>query len=70
MKCLFLCGDFYFIIPKSCPKCDLFPLENGCDPCLGMLPGVIGACCGHGVHQGYLWFENGIRIFLNNKENK
>lgn len=28
------------------------------DPCLGMLPGVIFACCGHGENTGYIVFEN------------
>ena len=29
------------------------------DPCLGILPGVKYGCCGHGRHQGYLFFQNG-----------
>ncbi len=50
---------------KACPKCNEYPLQNGIDPCLGELSGVRGACCGHGVHKGYIWFENGKRIILN-----
>ncbi|KKM83850.1 hypothetical protein LCGC14_1305030 [marine sediment metagenome] len=34
------------------------------DPCLGKLPGVISACCGHGLHEGHIRFENGTRIRL------
>lgn len=31
------------------------------DPCLGRLPGVIGACCGHGKpREAHVEFENGI----------
>lgn len=31
------------------------------DPCLGMLPGVVGACCGHGKkHKAYVQFEDGL----------
>lgn len=30
---------------------------DGPDPCLGYLPGVISACCGHGVTPPYLWTE-------------
>jgi hypothetical protein len=31
---------------------------GGPDPCLGHLPGVISACCGHGGERGpYLWTE-------------
>lgn len=33
------------------------------DPCLGMLPGVSNACCGHGVPgEAYVQFENGVVI--------
>lgn len=35
------------------------------DPCFGTLPGVAFACCGHGGHgvtEGYIYFENGVRI--------
>jgi len=55
-------------IKKPCPKCNEFKLDNGNDPCLGDLPGVVGACCGHGrkEQQGYILFENGVRIILNN----
>lgn len=31
------------------------------DPCLGMLPGVKYACCGHG-DEGYISFDNGVII--------
>lgn len=27
--------------------------------CLGNLPGVVAACCGHGVKEGYIKFSNG-----------
>jgi len=33
------------------------------DPCMGMLPGVVGACCGHGFNQGYIGFEDGTFIY-------
>lgn len=32
------------------------------DPCLGILPGVLYGCCGHGEDVGYLFFENGVII--------
>lgn len=32
------------------------------DPCLGHLPGVRYACCGHGVDHGYIFFENGVIV--------
>jgi hypothetical protein len=37
----------------------------GCDPCLGWLPGVVGACCGHaGTRDGYpfLVLNDGSRL--------
>lgn len=42
------------------------------DPCLGHLPGVAFACCGHGkdtvsrehFQRGYIAFENGTIIYL------
>ena len=32
------------------------------DPCLGILPGVKYACCGHGGESGYVFFENGLVV--------
>lgn len=33
------------------------------DPCLGLLPGVFEACCGHGKrHKSYVYFENGMLV--------
>ena len=36
---------------------------GGPDPCLGLLPGVISACCGHGCNRPYgpyLWTDDGV----------
>lgn len=50
-------------VPRPCPKCKQLPSEEGHDFCLREnLPGVHGVCCGHGVREGYILFENGIRI--------
>ncbi|MGD9157674.1 MAG: hypothetical protein PVG39_04655 [Desulfobacteraceae bacterium] len=43
---------------RPCPKCGMKRTKEGHDPCLGTLPGVIGACCGHGIEEGYIAFEN------------
>ena len=32
------------------------------DPCLGYLPGVRYACCGHGEEHGYIFFDNGVVV--------
>jgi len=45
-----------------CPKCKMKPTEDNHDPCIKNLPGVRFACCGHGVDDGYIWFENGVMI--------
>ena len=51
---------------RSCKKCGLsFDGSNNGDPdpCLGNLPGVNNACCGHGIkEEAYVRFKNGIVI--------
>lgn len=57
-------GDYPHPIPHhDCPKCGLNPKDfNGHDPCIANLPGVVLACCGHGVKEGSIHFENGVVI--------
>ena len=45
-----------------CKRCGEYPVMDGPDPCLGMLPGVRAACCGHGAEPGYIMFRNGLVI--------
>jgi hypothetical protein len=47
---------------RRCPACLKPRTIEGHDPCLGTLPGVNFACCGHGVHRGYIAFSNGMII--------
>jgi hypothetical protein len=47
-----------------CPECGMQRDATRYDPCLGELPGVKFACCGHGGHRhncigGYIYFTNG-----------
>jgi hypothetical protein len=35
---------------------------EGHDPCIARLPGVRYACCGHGVREGYIQFDNGVVV--------
>lgn len=42
-----------------CRQCRLPQTKEGHDPCLGTLPGVSFACCGHGRTEGYIMFDNG-----------
>jgi hypothetical protein len=44
----------------NCGKCGGVFTEEDFDPCLGKLPGVMNACCGHGEPRtSYIMFENG-----------
>ena len=38
----------------NCPQCDAACGNNAPDPCIGTIPGVTSACCGHGRHDGYI----------------
>lgn len=40
--------------PRLCPQCHRLPHEDGRDACLPHIPDATGACCGHGVHTGYV----------------
>ncbi|KKN87491.1 hypothetical protein LCGC14_0259460 [marine sediment metagenome] len=50
---------------RPCARCgQQTPLGEGeVDPCLGALPGVDNACCGHGVpSEAYIRFTNGVVV--------
>lgn len=36
---------------RPCGRCNRFPTADGHDACLGTLPGVMNACCGHGQQK-------------------
>ncbi len=49
--------------PRPCPTCASMPTVEGHDGCLGTLPGVRFACCGHGDSDcAYVMFEDGHTI--------
>lgn len=50
--------------PFKCPSCRIVVEPGEPDPCLGSLPGVQLACCGHGSGDGYLIFENGVSLIF------
>jgi len=57
---------------RPCGFCGKSSQSSEPDPCLGMLPGVLNACCGHGnPSEAYVCFENGVRLagFTLTKEN-
>lgn len=48
---------------RPCTHCGKEIDDSGVDPCLGKLPGVKFACCGHGNPKySYITFENGVVI--------
>lgn len=50
-------------ISRGCGKCGNFEDKNGHDACLGELPGLMNACCGHGVSKdAYVQFIGGFSI--------
>lgn len=40
---------------------------GGPDPCLGRLPGVLSACCGHGSKPPYVWLTEGPTELVNRR---
>ena len=47
------------IAPRGkCLRCGRMPTEDGHDACITNLPGVINACCGHGVDEPYVMFKD------------
>lgn len=59
----YLDDDSLFTGDRPCPFCHKYSI-NGMDACLGKLPGVRYADCGHGLEQGYILFNNGKRVTL------
>lgn len=53
-------------LERPCKKCGLMvksQMYDDSDPCLGDLPGVDNACCGHGIReQSYIRFTNGVVV--------
>jgi len=48
---------------RPCGHCGKHETAEGHDACLGTLPGVSNACCGHGVRsESFISFENGITV--------
>lgn len=41
---------------RPCGKCGEAFVEDGHDPCIANLPGVMNACCGHGYDTPYVQF--------------
>src|SRR5262245_22137717 len=46
-------------ITERCERCGRPPTRKEHDPCLANLPGVVNACCGHGLTFAYATLSNG-----------
>ena len=46
-------------VERPCVLCGLLAAPDGPDPCLGLLPDVRAACCGHGVDEPYVVVGHG-----------
>lgn len=42
---------------RPCVVCHVTVGRDDPDPCIGMLPGVTSACCGHGVESLFIVFD-------------
>lgn len=50
---------------RPCGHCGLYgnSSDGQVDPCLGVLPGVTNACCGHGdPDEAYICFQGGLVV--------
>ncbi|MDD5551195.1 MAG: hypothetical protein PHS34_08050 [Candidatus Omnitrophica bacterium] len=56
LKCRWIYSDNKEIFDDSrpCVKCGKYPTKEGYDACLGFIPNIKNACCGHGVEKGYI----------------
>lgn len=60
-------GDFFYVDPlepceynRPCINCNKFPTKEGYDACIGFIPNIKAACCGHGIDEhAYILFEDG-----------
>lgn len=60
------CEKPYIMNFRSCPKCGKMPTKEGYDPCLGHIEGAVNACCGHGLSEGFIIYEDGRYNALSN----
>jgi hypothetical protein len=43
---------------RDCAACGLPPTPEGYDACIGHVPGAVAACCGHGIADPYVLWED------------
>ena len=42
---------------RKCRKCNKYQTKKQHDPCLGKIPNVISACCGHGIYESIIIYD-------------
>lgn len=47
---------------RACGHCGKHSTIEGHDACLGTLPGVMNACCGHDINGAYIQFLDGFVV--------
>lgn len=55
-------------IVRECVKCRCKPTEEGYDSCIGFLPNVSSACCGHGIDKPFAVLKTGKYLGFDNIE--
>lgn len=50
-------------VERPCGHCGKDFTKEGHDGCLGTLPGIMNACCGHGEDKAYVQLLNGNAIY-------
>ena len=51
-------GESVFEIEvRPCKRCGKVPTPEGYDACLGYIPNVISACCGHGIEKKFIKYK-------------
>ncbi|WP_413862021.1 hypothetical protein [Methanobrevibacter sp. UBA417] len=53
---------------RPCRYCSKMQTKEGYDGCLGYIPGVRSACCGHGIENPYVVTNDGEYIQFNSVE--
>lgn len=56
--------DEIFDDSRPCKKCGCMPTKEGYDACLGHIKGAKHACCGHGVQEGYIIYNDDIDLSM------
>lgn len=60
-------NQFLHEIERACIHCLQLPI-NGFDACLGELPNVKHACCGHGIGKGFIITNKGYEWALSKRK--